>query len=158
MSDLRSFTKDFMIEFIELYKSYPCLWKTKSKDYMNRSKKDAAYETLLKKLQEVEPNATKKTVKSKINSIRGSFRREMKKIEESKRSGAGTDELYVTHLWYYDLLLFCKDQEVPRKSVSNIEDRVSEQRSDRENDDEEEVSKIQLYFSIIYNILKYILI
>lgn len=82
--------------------------------------------SLLKKLQEVEPTSTKKSVRVKINNIRGSFRREIKKIEESKRSGAGTDEIYVTHLWYYDLLLFCKDQEVPRISVSNTDDQETE--------------------------------
>lgn len=147
MSDLRSYSKDFIREFIELYQSFPCLWKTKCKEYMNRTKKYSAYETLLKK-----PKSTKKCVKAKINSMRGSFRREMKKIEESKRSGAGTDEIYITHLWYYDLLLFCKDQEIPRASVCNIDSQETEQprESDQENDDEGEVSKIQLSNISIY--------
>ncbi|KAF5283661.1 hypothetical protein FQR65_LT13785 [Abscondita terminalis] len=34
--------------------------------------------------------------------------------------------MYVPHLWYYDLLLFVKDQELPRQSVSNIQDNHSE--------------------------------
>lgn len=119
---------------------------------MNRTKKDAAYETLLKKLQEVEPKSTKKCILAKINSMHGSFRREMKKIEESNRSGAGTDEIYISHLWYYDLLLFCKDQEIPRASVCNIDSQETEQprESDQENDDEGEVSKIQLSNISIY--------
>ncbi|XP_074027710.1 uncharacterized protein [Leptinotarsa decemlineata] len=138
-SDLRHFSKAFMTAFIELYKSFPCLWKTKSRDYKDRNKKDSAYMVLLKKLQEIEPNATKKTVKAKINSIRGSFRREMKKIEKSKRSGTGADDVYVTHLWYYDLLLFTNDQEMPRESVSNLdENRENESGSEREADDESE--------------------
>lgn len=139
MADLRNFSKDFMMEFIELYKSFPCLWKTKCKDYMNRNKKNSAYEILVKKLREIEPNATKQIVKNKINSIRGSFRREMKKIEESKRSGAGADEIYVTHLWYYDLLLFTKDQEMPRSSVSNIENVDIGDDENKENENELEV-------------------
>ncbi|KAJ8934308.1 hypothetical protein NQ317_002313 [Molorchus minor] len=69
MADIRSFSKDFITEFIELYKAYPCLWKTKSKDYMNRNKKNEAYKVLLEKLQEVEKNATKETVKIKLNSL-----------------------------------------------------------------------------------------
>lgn len=39
------------------------------------------------------------------------FRKEMKKVLESKRSGASQDEIYNPTLWYYDLLLFTKDQE-----------------------------------------------
>ena len=52
---------------------------------------------------------------AKINSLRDSYRKEMKIVEEPNRSSAGTDELYQPHLWYYDLLLFTKDQEMPRK-------------------------------------------
>ncbi|XP_074036734.1 uncharacterized protein [Leptinotarsa decemlineata] len=135
-SDLRHFSKAFMTDFIELHKSFPCLWKTKSRDYKDRNKKDSAHMVLLKKLQEIEPNATKKTVTAKINSIRGSFRREMKKIEESKRSGTGADDVYVTHLWYHDLLLFTNYQEMPRESVSNLdENRENESESEQEVDD-----------------------
>lgn len=50
-----------MTESIELYKSYPCLWKR----LHEQKQKNAAYKTLLNKLQDIEPNATKQTVKSK---------------------------------------------------------------------------------------------
>ena len=42
--------KDFLIEFIELYRSYPCLWKVKSQDYSNKLKKNQAYDVLAKNL------------------------------------------------------------------------------------------------------------
>ncbi|XP_031335792.1 uncharacterized protein LOC116165467 [Photinus pyralis] len=121
MSDLRGITKEFLTEFILLYRSFPCLWKTKSKEYMDRNKKNDAYKILTEKLKEVEENATKEAVKTKINTLRGGFRREMKKVLNSKRSGAGADDVYVPNLWYYELLLFIKDQELPRQSVTNIE-------------------------------------
>lgn len=142
MSDLRHFSKAFLADFIDLYKSYPCLWKIKSSEYKDRNKKDTAYTVLLRKLQEIEPNATKKTVKAKINSIRGSFRREMKKIEDSKRPDAG--EIYETRLWYYDLLLFTKYQ-MPGDSDSNsVENLKGESESEQETDNEGEVRKMQL--------------
>lgn len=47
--DLRNFSKVYMADFIELYKSYPCLRKTKSSDYKNRNKKDRAYSFIKKK-------------------------------------------------------------------------------------------------------------
>ncbi|XP_044749099.1 uncharacterized protein LOC123309872 [Coccinella septempunctata] len=123
MSDLRSLSREFLTEFIEMYKSFPCLWRIKSKEYMDRSKKKHAYNVLLTKLQEFEKSATRDTVKSKINTLRGGFRREYKKILESKRSG----EVYVPSLWYYDLLLFVKDQE-----ITHCDNQQNEERSDQE--------------------------
>ncbi|GLV46160.1 hypothetical protein CBL_02876 [Carabus blaptoides fortunei] len=68
----------------------------------------------------------------------------MKKIEDSKRSGAGADEIYEPHLWYYDLLLFTKDQEMPRQSVSNfVENREGESGSEQGTDDGEKTQEIE---------------
>ncbi|KAL4090218.1 hypothetical protein QTP88_025117 [Uroleucon formosanum] len=47
-------------------------------------------------------------------------RKEMKKVMESQRSGSSKDDIYVPTLWYYDLLLFTKDQERPTDSISNL--------------------------------------
>jgi Alcohol dehydrogenase transcription factor Myb/SANT-like. len=53
MIDARHLSKKFLTEFIELYKSLPCLWKIKSKDYVDRNKKNAAYDLMVEKLREV---------------------------------------------------------------------------------------------------------
>lgn len=37
----------------------------------------------------------------------------------SRRSGTSTDDIYTPNLWYFDTLLFLKDQEVPINSVGN---------------------------------------
>jgi hypothetical protein len=50
----------------------------------------------------------------------------MKKMEDSKRSGAGADEIYTPTLWYFELLLFTIDQELPTPSISNIEEEETE--------------------------------
>ena len=54
-------------EFIEIYKSEPCLWKIKTSDYHDRDKKDAAYRKLVMKLKEIEPDANETLVKSMAN-------------------------------------------------------------------------------------------
>jgi len=59
-----TWSKDFFLEFIELFRQEG-LWKVKSKDYYNRSKKDASYRTLIRKVQEAEPDATRDTVVKK---------------------------------------------------------------------------------------------
>nr|CAH7732787.1 unnamed protein product [Callosobruchus chinensis] len=66
-------------EFIEIYRQEPCLWRVKSKEYHDREKRDASYAKLLLKLKELEPDATRKSVVAKINSLRSNVRKEKKK-------------------------------------------------------------------------------
>lgn len=76
MSDLRQCSHEFLAEFIELYKSFPCLWQVKSKDYSDKHKKNLAYEELTKKFREVDSLANKETVSKKINSLRTVYKKE----------------------------------------------------------------------------------
>lgn len=71
-------------------------------------------------MKEVDSKATIDTVKSKINTIRCTFKKELIKVKSSQKSGSGVDEIYVPKLWYYNLLQFLTDQEEPRASRSNI--------------------------------------
>ena len=96
--------KKYWCEFIELYKQHPCLWNVKSKEYSNRNIKNQAYEILVRKLKEKNESATRDTVTKKINNMRSSLRKEVKKVENSKKSGAGADDIYHPSLWYYDQL------------------------------------------------------
>jgi hypothetical protein len=66
-------------EFIDLYKLYLYLWKTKSKLYHDRPLREkTAYKVLVDKLKESEPDANKDLVVKKINNLRSSFRKEKK--------------------------------------------------------------------------------
>ncbi|XP_045138886.1 uncharacterized protein LOC123520565 [Portunus trituberculatus] len=109
----------FWSEFINLYKKSPCLWKISSFEYSNKTKKAAAYDILVNKLKEKDETATKDTVTKKINNLRSSFRKEHKKVMRSMESGASGDDVYQPTLWYYDMLLFLKDQEMPTQQ-SNL--------------------------------------
>ncbi|KAM4049113.1 uncharacterized protein ACNLHF_006287 [Anomaloglossus baeobatrachus] len=112
----------FIREFIDHYQALTCLWQIKSKDYSNKVVKRRAYLELVdivKKhypTEEVDINVVKK----KIQGLRTVFKKEVKKIEDSKRSGAGTDEIYTPRLWYFDLLTFIRTQEMPRTGTSLI--------------------------------------
>ena len=59
MADLRTVSREFLTEFIHMYREYPCLWKVKSKEYSDRVKKNLAYEHLTTKLKEIDPDANK---------------------------------------------------------------------------------------------------
>jgi hypothetical protein len=82
--DSRTYSREFMIEFIDLNQTLPAVWKVKSKSYSDRNLKNAAYEKLISKLREVEPNADRETAVKKINNIRSSYRREFLKKLNSR--------------------------------------------------------------------------
>ena len=108
-------------EFINIYQSEFCLWKIKSKEYHDQPKKEAAYSRLLEKLKEIDSSATKSSVVKNINNLRSSYRKEFKKVKDSMKSGTGADEVYEPKLWYYKLLSFLDDQDIPQNSRSNVD-------------------------------------
>ncbi|KAL4715603.1 hypothetical protein ACJJTC_006182 [Scirpophaga incertulas] len=108
---IRSISKEkqFILEIIDLYRLFPCLWNTKSKDYHVRYKKNAAYQTLLCKYREMFPNATKDDVKKKINSLRTNYRKELKRHLESKKTASSRNDVYQPTSWYYNKMYFLQD-------------------------------------------------
>ena len=45
-NSMATWSKDFLLEFIELSRQEECLWEVKLKDYYNRSKKDQVSRSL----------------------------------------------------------------------------------------------------------------
>jgi hypothetical protein len=43
---MATWSKEFLLQFIEEFHGYPCLWKVKSKEYHNREMKYSAYSAL----------------------------------------------------------------------------------------------------------------
>ena len=68
--------KEFIVEFIEMYRGLPALWDVKCKDYTSRAKNEEQYDVLIEKYREKYPDAEKQVVK-KINSLRTNFRKEL---------------------------------------------------------------------------------
>ena len=85
-------------------------------------KKNQAYDVLVFKYRQVNHTATRETVVKRIASMRASFRKEFRKLENSKRSGAGTEDIYKPTLWYFDNLMFLKDQDNPRTGTSTLDE------------------------------------
>ncbi|XP_075045590.1 uncharacterized protein LOC142104773 [Mixophyes fleayi] len=109
-----------MKDFIETYRVDPCLWKAKSKDYSNRMMRNVAKQELVKACLPYHPGATVEWVKSKIQNLRTVYKKELNKVEASKKSGAPAEDVYVPKLWYFDLLQLVKDQETPLTSTSSM--------------------------------------
>ena len=91
------------------------------------------------------PQADRDFVAKKIQKLRGSVRKEFRKVDASKRSGKGAEDVYVPSLWYYDLLTFTKDQDTPSASVSNIEEDSNQPLDEVEaRRDEPELEEIEV--------------
>ncbi|KAF5279079.1 hypothetical protein FQA39_LY05757 [Lamprigera yunnana] len=112
--------KKFILECIEVYHSLPALWNIKSKDYSNRIKKNEQYNNLLRKYREYYPDADKAQLVKKFNSLRTNFRKELKRIKDSEKSGAGTDDIIEPTLWYFEEMNFLVGQEEPSTSQKLI--------------------------------------
>ena len=112
-------------ELLALYRTMPALWKVKTQEYQNRNLRRECYDKLIAYCKTIFPEADKEFVYKKIQRLRGSFRKEYNKVVSSRRSGNGTDDVYVPTLWYFNLLLFTKDQDTPSASISNIEEESS---------------------------------
>ncbi|XP_035918698.1 uncharacterized protein LOC118516980 [Anopheles stephensi] len=124
--------KDFNLisDLIEAYKNYPCLWDKSNANFKNLHVKQTAYGELLEVVQLHAPDASIDSVKKKILNLKKSFQVEQNKILKSARSGAGSGEVYVPKLWYYEQMLFLKDSsEAPRVSSmdSDFEEEIIEE-------------------------------
>lgn len=113
--------RTFILELIEVYHSLPALWNTKSKEYSNRIKKNEQYDELLQKYKEKYPEADKKQLISKLNSLRTNFRKELKKINDSERSGVGISDVVEPTLWYFNEMKFLIGIEEPCSSQNTME-------------------------------------
>jgi len=117
---------DFLTKFLKEYREMPVLWRVRSADYSNRTKRDEAWGLLVQLTREKIPEADLCFVKKKVDSIRASFRKELRRVRDSKRSGMSADDVYKPTLWYFDLLLFTADQDIPRKGKGNLEEETED--------------------------------
>lgn len=125
---------------------------------MNQILKENAYQKLVKLSKEVNPNANIGWVKTRIKNLRTVFRKELKKVESSKKSGSGTEDVYIPKLWYFNLLIFTTNQETPRKSISSIQEdddglnKISLTSTPVTDRNEEELETLEKEFEQVINI------
>lgn len=127
-----------IVKFINLYKKHPCLWKVKCPDYKNRQKRARAYGELVAFCKRIGfKNANREFASKKIQCLRGAFRKELRKILISLEQTKSEEYAYKPSLFYFDLLMFTKDQEMEDDDEANDDDNDNNQDDevDDENDD-----------------------
>lgn len=124
---------EITMNFIEDYRNFPQLWDPNNKLYTNKVKRNDGLQVLATKY-----NMDIDGVKKKIKSLRSYFSKEHQKVMK-KKSGSGSDEIYVSPWFAYKHLLFTADSVTPRKT--------------RESSTEEEKVFLNAYFlKLIYYI------
>lgn len=72
--------KKLILEIIQIYKDFPCLWDSSHELYCNKDARNQALEIILEKWKTGYPHATIEDVKKKIEHLRAAYRRERKKV------------------------------------------------------------------------------
>ncbi|CAG2238693.1 unnamed protein product [Mytilus edulis] len=110
------------LDFIDLYGNEPSLWDVTSQVYHDKIERKRALQRIDGKI-----NIGVDKINKRINNLRTYYKREMNKVEDSKRSGAGTCEIYESK-WpmYQSMDKFLRTQVRKRVSKSNINSSTTE--------------------------------
>lgn len=118
--------RDFTTLLIAAYRDYPELWRVKSKDYFNKNKKAIAMQKIVDALKQCKPDFTVEQLKKRINALRTNFNKDYKHIESMKRSGVAAEGIPEPNAWYYNDLMFIKDQlEIAETESSEVSIKAS---------------------------------
>ena len=91
------------------------MWNTETKEFLDNNVKARAYEILVQKFKEVDPNANKDRVLRIIDYMKKCYFREIKKIKGLSQSSFEED-VRSSQMWYFHLLHFL---EVPLDDTHN---------------------------------------
>lgn len=72
--------------------------------YRDRDKRTAALTAITEDMKRSGSNVNTGEVKRKIESIRNQHRRELRKMQASKKTGAASEDIYVPTAWCFDAL------------------------------------------------------
>lgn len=149
--DVIGLTQSFIRDMIATYRAQPALWKVNSPEYRSKTHKTQAYQALVNKCREYVNEADREFVKTKINSLRTSFRKEYRKVEASKRTAIDPDEIYKPHLWYYDLLTFLIENNTEKSAGASSHahsERAVLHNTDDDLNNSQDVSAYSFYRSL----------
>uniref|UniRef100_A0A1Y1MXA0 MADF domain-containing protein n=1 Tax=Photinus pyralis TaxID=7054 RepID=A0A1Y1MXA0_PHOPY len=121
-----SWSNDQVSLLIEQYQQHECLYFVQHRDYHNKNRRNAALQQICEKMNQIRPNTSIHEIQKKWNGIRNTYASERRKSIASSRSGAGSEDIYIPSLWYYEKLVFLNEHLNIRKSVSSYATEESE--------------------------------
>ena len=79
------------------------------KSYKNRDKRITALKAIAAEIRTHDTAVTTDDIKKKIDTLRNQFRRELKKLKNSQKSGARSEDVYVPKLSCFNELTFLSE-------------------------------------------------
>ncbi|XP_026728276.1 uncharacterized protein LOC113494230 [Trichoplusia ni] len=133
-------TRDLEDEFIKTYEHLPELWNPDHAHYTNKHKRNAAHDVLLQVLRKWDPEATRYSVRKKINVLRSCYRKVLHKYLASRTVGPDGEEIYEYEPKYskFHMLRFLDDKLHLQHNNTveiNIDDNYYEDDDGNENND-----------------------
>ncbi|KAF5308389.1 hypothetical protein FQR65_LT06209 [Abscondita terminalis] len=108
---------------IEVYRDRPHMWDKKNKQYFNRDMRQQTFEMMFEIFREFQQDIDLSHFKKKFENMRTSYARELKKVNASKQTGTGSDDVYKPSLWYYKLFDFFEETSEPsRRGIDTLDD------------------------------------
>ena len=114
-------TREATRHLIDFYREEPCLRNVKSVEYRNRDRKATALQKIAEHMNSSGWSLSAEDVRKKIDTLRNQHRRDRRHVQQSMKSRAGANDVYIPRLWCYDALSFLNDGDDPRPSVTNID-------------------------------------
>ncbi|CAH1987008.1 unnamed protein product [Acanthoscelides obtectus] len=131
MSD---WSDDTIPSFLEAYQNEQCIWNTRDTNHKNRQKVNDAWTRL-----SVLMNKSIKELKTKKEILMATFRRHLKRKQDSIRSGAGADDTYKPIWFAYEVMesflgpvYTCTknintEEEAPSQEIANETEAIEEE-------------------------------
>lgn len=91
-----------ILEFLEYYKQYPEIWDSTNVNHKNRNKVADAWHEIKNQLGLLDVSID--MLKKKKESLMSTYRALKKKVLLSKKSGAGSDEIFKPNWFAYDVM------------------------------------------------------
>lgn len=115
-------TSDEIAKYLDVYVNYELLWNIRHCDYANKNKRECSMNKLQDDLMLHRIRVPDFTfLRSKIKSIKATYRQEYLKVAESKTTGQGADDVYEPKLsWFSAADAFLRNLTVSRQSTSNL--------------------------------------
>ena len=108
-------------KFLEIYEKYDVLWNNEIDEYRRKEPRDRNMVKLVAELNNEGFNVDAEEVRRRIKSIKTTYSEELRKIDKSKKSGAGIDDVYEPKLsWFSQADRFLNNVTASRKSTTNL--------------------------------------
>eukprot|EP00794_Sanderia_malayensis_P012438 gene12438-13724_t len=105
---------------INIWSTKEELFNCRDEKYLNRDNRSKAIDAIRDALTAKGCEVDNKQIQDKITNLRNYFAAELRKIEASKKSGAGSSSVYKSTWKFFPHLSFLQDNFIPRQTSSNL--------------------------------------